>query len=264
MAASASEAQVRVSKREQRVLRRAVASFLEAVDALVFPWECSVCGVGVVGGPFCGDCRRTLLEAAGSACPRCALPLGPWARRDRGCSECRGAPLGFDGAIALGAYQGPIRQLCLSLKDERNAWLARWMIDLLIEARPELGQVPRNAWVVPVPLHWRRHWQRGYNQSDELARRLARRLGLRRLGALRRVVATVPLATLGRMERARVMHDAFQVRAGSGPALEGRTVVLVDDILTTGATTGAAARTLKKAGAARVVVVVVGRAQGTT
>jgi predicted amidophosphoribosyltransferase len=84
----------------------------------------------------------------------------------------------------------------------------------------------------------------------------------RRVRALRRVVATDSLAQLGRAERARVMRDAFRVRPDQERALAGRTVVLVDDILTTGATSGAAARTLKKAGAARVVVVVIGRAEG--
>jgi ComF family protein len=244
------------------LLRRVIGSFFEAVDALVFPWQCPICGAGALGSPFCVDCRRELLEAAGSACPRCALPVGPWARLDRGCSRCRGESLGFDAAIALGPYQGPIRQLCLLLKREENAWLARWIVDLLVEGRTELGGLPKEALVAPVPLHWRRQWQRGYNQSDELARRLARRLALHRFGALRRVVATAPLAELGRTERTAVMRDAFRVRPCPHPALQGRTIVLVDDILTTGATTGAAARTLKKAGAARVVVVVAGRAEG--
>jgi ComF family protein len=212
--------------------------------------------------PFCDECRGKLLAAAGSACPRCALPVGPWARQDGGCSRCRGESLGFDAAIALGPYQEPIRELCLLLKHERNAWLARWLVDLLVEARVEVSRLPKDAWVVPVPLHWRRRWERGYNQADELARRLAKRLGLKRTDALRRVVWTRPLALLGRVERTQVMRDAFQVRRGSKPALAGRMVVLVDDILTTGATCGAAARTLKKAGAARVTVVVVGRAEG--
>ena len=129
--------------------------------------------------------------------------------------ECRGRRLGFDAAIALGPYQGPIRDLCLRLKHERNAWLARWLVDLLVEARGRGSAGCReDAWVVPVPLHWRRRWQRGYNQADELARRLAKRLALRRVRALRRVVATDPLAGSGRAERARLMRDAFRVRPG--------------------------------------------------
>jgi ComF family protein len=247
---------------ETRALRRVVTSLIEAVDALVFPWQCPVCGAGSLGAPFCPDCRAALLAGAGATCPRCALPLGPWARLDGGCSKCRGEGLGFDAAIALGPYQGALRRLCLLLKDEPNAWLARWLVELLVEARAELTGLPRDAWVVPVPLHWWRRWRRGYNQADELARRLATRLGLRCRGVLRRVVATEPLARLGRVDRARAMREAFRLRHGWGRALAGRTVVLVDDILTTGATCGAAARVLKKAGAARVVAVVIGRAEG--
>jgi ComF family protein len=250
------------------MLRRVVGSLREAVDALVFPWRCPICDaeVGAAPAPWCGDCRQELREAAAGihACPRCALPMGPWARRDGGCARCRGKRLGFDEAIALGPYQGPIRQLCLQLKHERNAWLARWLVDLWIEARAGVIRLPEDAWVVPIPLHWKREWERGYNQADELARRLSKRLALRRVGALRRMVDTKSLAQLGRAERARVMRDAFRVRPGPSRALAGRTVVLVDDILTTGATGGAAARTLKEAGAARVVVAVIGRAEGKT
>jgi ComF family protein len=231
-----------------------------AVGALVFPWECQVCGGEAGDSPFCAGCRAELLQASGSACVRCAMPMGPWANREGGCSECRGRALGFDRAVALGPYQGPVRSLCLALKHEPGAWLAPWLADVLAEARGELSGEPKDAWVVPVPLHWRRHWERGYNQADALARGLADHLSLRLRRPLRRVVATPPLATASRTERARLMRDAFRARAT--PALKGRTVLLVDDILTTGATSGAAARALKKAGAARVVAVVVGRAEG--
>jgi predicted amidophosphoribosyltransferase len=79
---------------------------------------------------------------------------------------------------------------------------------------------------------------------------------------LRRVVRTPKLATLGRVERAELLRNAFKVNYFHVNACFGRTVLLVDDILTTGATCGAAARALKRAGAARVVAVVIGRADG--
>jgi ComF family protein len=230
------------------------------MEALVFPWQCPICDGEAQGSPFCDGCRRELLEASGPSCARCAMPLGPWADRRGGCSECRGRSLGFDAAIALGPYQGPIRDLCLRLKREANAWLAPWLAELLVEARPEVGREAGDPRVVPVPLHWRRQWERGYNQADELARGLSRRLGLRKVHALRRVVATPALARAGRTERARVMRQAFAPRRSSSVA--GRTVLLVDDILTTGATCGAAARALKRAGAKRVVAVVIARAEG--
>ena len=243
-----------------RILRRWLDWWGEAVGALVFPWECPVCGGEAGASPFCADCRSKLLAPATAVCPRCAMPVGPFAEVGRGCSDCRGKSLGFDHAIALGPYDGPIRDLCLSLKHETNAWLAPWLADVLVEARPELKAEPADTWVVPVPLHWKKHWQRGYNQAEALARGLAGRLSLRFRQPLRRLTATPPLALLGRTERARLLRGAFRARPWK--SLEGRTVLLVDDILTSGATSGAAARALKRAGAARVVVVVAARALG--
>ncbi len=168
--------------------------------------------------------------------------------------------MGFDAALALGSYDGAIKDLCLQLKHERNAWLAPWLVDLLVEGRREaISRLPADALVVPVPLHWWRHWRRGYNQAEVLARGLARRLGLRIHRPLRRVKATPKLALKTATERGQVMHKAF--RARSRPQLKGRTVLLVDDILTTGATCGEAAKELKRAGAARVVAMVIGRAE---
>ena len=231
-----------------------------AVDALAFPPYCPVCDADTGGPAFCRDCRLELLEASGPTCLRCAMPVGPHADLDGGCSECRGRSLGFDRAIALGPYQGPIRHLCLGLKHERNAWMARWLAELVVEGCLEdlRGEVDAGPWVVPVPLHWRRRLARGYNQAEALARGLARPLSLEVRPVLRRVAATPTLALASRTERSKLMKQAFRARRASG--LEGRTVLLVDDILTTGATSGAAARALKRAGASRVVVVVVARA----
>lgn len=248
-------------------LRRYWAAGVGALGDLVLPWECPVCGGDGAGdgAPFCPDCRAELLGAAGDACPRCATSVGPWASLRNGCAGCRGRALGFDAAFALGPYQGPIRDLCLRMKHDANAWIAPWMAGLLLEARPDLrGEALRvpGALVVPIPLHWHRRWTRGYNQAEELARGVADRLGLGRANVLRRVVSTRILAGLGRAERAKALRGAFRVRGRrAGGRLEGRTVFLVDDILTTGATCGAAARVLKRAGAARVVAVVVGRAE---
>lgn len=245
----------------QRV-QRWLAECGRAVEALVFPWECAVCGGASAGSPFCEPCRETLRNASGRVCDRCALPVGPYADREGGCARCLGQPLGFDRAIALGPYEGSIRDLCLRLKHEPNAWLAPWIAQVLIDAREPLRQHPADTCVTAIPLHWRRYWQRGYNQADALASALARRLGLRAVRTLRRVSATPTLALLGRTERARIMRDAFRVRRRAEAAVRGRTVLLVDDILTTGATSGAAARALKKAGAAHVIAVVVARAEG--
>jgi ComF family protein len=239
----------------------------EALDALVFPWACPVCGEEGSGGPFCRSCRQGLLEQSArttaSACPRCALSAGPFSDLRGGCAVCRDHSLGFDAALALGPYSGDIQDLCLRLKHERNAWLAAWLADIFVEARCDaISHLPRDAWIVPVPLHWRRRWRRGYNQAEALAHGLARRLSLPIHQPLRRLVATERLAHKGRTARAEIMHGAFRARPNR--QLVGRTVLLIDDVLTTGATCGDAARALKKAGAARVVVVVIARTERQT
>jgi ComF family protein len=241
-----------------------VSAWGDGLGALVFPWSCAICGVRNTHGPFCPTCRGEMVEqaAAGAAstCPRCALAVGPFADLEKGCAECRGKPLGFDAAIALGRYQGPLRDLCLRLKHERNAWLAPWLCKLLVAARRDaLEPLASEACLVPVPLHWWRRWRRGYNQAEALARGLERLLGRPVRRHLRRERATDRLALMSPTERSAAMRGAFvakrRIRRGE------ETVLLVDDVLTTGATCGEAARALKRAGARRVVVVVIARAE---
>jgi len=252
-----------------RWLKAGWAGANEAFDSLLFPASCPICDAETAGSPFCPDCRAELLGASGPSCPRCAMPVGPFSDLAGGCSGCRGGSLGFDGAVALGPYSGPIRHLCLGLKHDRNAWMAPWLAEIVAQGRLDAIREAAGAeawgrpgaWVVPVPLHWRRRMARGYNQAEELARGLGRSLGLEvKPGALRRVASTPKLASIGRSERAKLMRGAF--RAGARPGLRGRPILLVDDILTTGATAGAASRALKRGGASRVVVVVVARAEG--
>ena len=250
-----------------RVIANGLGALREAFNALVFPWSCPVCGAEGLTSPLCDSCRHELLEQSAQAtalvCPRCALPVGPFADLRGGCSACRDHSLGFDAALALGPYDGDLRDLCLRLKHERNAWLAPWLGELFVDARgPAISHLTQGAWIVPIPLHWWRHWQRGYNQAEALALGLARRLNVPIYRPLRRVTATERLASKGRTERANAMHGVFRARPSR--QLSGRTILLVDDILTTGATCGDAARALKKAGATRVIVVVIARAERQT
>ncbi len=139
-----------LSSSMRRTLAQGLTDWARAVDDLVFPWTCLICGTegGALHGPLCASCRARLLNVAAaagvSACPRCALPAGPYADVRRGCAECRGRSLGFDAALALAPYAESVRDLCLRLKHERDAWLAPWLTNLLAEARQsELARLPR-------------------------------------------------------------------------------------------------------------------------
>ena len=121
-----------------------------------------------------------------------------------------------------------------------------------IHAQKRLGEIRADI-VMPIPLHWWRKWLRGFNQSEALAEAIASRLNLpceSRL--LRRIRNTPHQMGLGATERRENMRGAF--RAYAAAELKGKTVLLVDDVLTTGSTASEAARALRDVGAANVVV----------
>ncbi|MFM8273381.1 MAG: ComF family protein [Gemmata sp.] len=126
------------------------------------------------------------------------------------------------------------------------------------ESRIEAFRSERFDVVCPVPLHWWRKWRRGYNQAEAVARELAGGLGVafdaRLLCRGRQVTQHVQSSRQARVDNVR---GAF--RAAAGARVKGKTVLLVDDVMTTGSTASEAARVLRAAGAARVAVAVLAR-----
>jgi ComF family protein len=161
----------------------------------------------------------------------------------------------FDRVLRLGPYDGLLREAILRLKYAPGEALAEKLGDLWARhAESRLRELGADV-MVPVPLHWWRRFQRGYNQSETLARALAKRLHLPcRPGWLRRIRNTPKQAQQTATARRTNIRGAFHARPRR--ELTGRTVLLVDDVLTTGSTASEAARALGAAGAARVVVAV--------
>jgi ComF family protein len=110
--------------------------------------------------------------------------------------------------------------------------------------------------LIPVPLHWRRQWQRGFNQSEMLARFLSSRCGIPVATALRRVRYTAVQAGLSNTARRRNVTAAFACRR----RLDGKRVLLIDDVMTTGSTAAACGVALRRAGASRISLLTVARA----
>ena len=213
------------------------------------PPRCAGCGIIVAEThSFCPDCWKQVEFLGDGGCHTCGMPLQ--ATESETCGACLAKPPRIARTRAAVAYGDLPRGLAIRLKYGRKVAIARTMARYMAP----LIVAEENAILVPVPLHRTRLWQRGFNQSALVARELSRRL---RIGtdpmALRRVKRTPPLKGMSPIQRAKTVAGAFKVADKS--AVAGKTVILIDDVLTTGSTAEACARTLQRAGAARVELV---------
>ena len=191
-------------------------------------------------------------------CDGCGLPF-PFDQGDGvRCPACMARPRAFSRARAACLYDEHSRDLILKLKHadrpEIGALLAQWL------SRAAAPLLPGAEAVAPVPLHPARLFARRYNQAAEIARPLCRLTGLAYLpdALVRRRATASQGGKSGRGRRVNV-KGAFEVPPGRARLVEGRRVLLVDDVLTTGATAEACARALLKAGARAVDLAVVAR-----
>jgi len=244
---------------------------LGGLFAAVFPTDCILCQQELTepgGASICRACWGSLQPWFGPSCEHCGLPFGSWQAADSVeplCSPCRRGEQKFDVARSFGIYTGNLRKAILHLKFHRREYLGDRLGALMArawEALPELDQ----PLVAPVPLHSSRKRQRGFDQAELLAKGLVRRLrkegGSRGLqlapGVVVRVRPTLPQVGLSASARRENVSGVFSVL---WPQLvRNRTVVLVDDVMTTGATLSACAAAVKQAGASRVLALSLARA----
>jgi len=213
------------------------------------PPRCAGCGTIVAEmHSFCSDCWKQVHFLGDSGCDTCGLPL--LATDARLCANCLARPPRIARSRAAVAYGDLSRRLAIRLKYGRKVGIARTMARYMAPLVATGGE----RLIVPVPLHRSRLWQRGFNQSALVGRELARRTHLDfDPFALRRTRATPKLKGMSHLQRRKAVAGAFAVR--DRQAISGKTVILVDDVLTTGSTAEACARALRRAGAARVELV---------
>jgi len=234
--------------RDLRLLARTAADALLSV--LLAP-SCVACGDVLdqpTRGPVCASCWRSIRQLSPPLCDRCGDSLPTWRAISAAlacCARCRRTVPAVDRARSVGAYDGALRAVVQALKYEARRSLARPLAEMMRVRGADL--LVDAACVVPVPLHASRRRHRGFNQAGDLARHI----GLPVIHALRRTRDTATQTGLSAARRHRNVRDAFAPTRAAGQ-VAGLTVVLIDDVSTTGATLDACARALKDAGVKEV------------
>jgi competence protein ComFC len=218
---------------------------LETLLAALYPWVCPLCGRE--GSPPTGACRPCLGVMGGNPawrCLSCGRPLGGVVPLCCGAGDGR-----LDGLFAAVEYGPEARRAVHLFKYARDARAGRMVGEMLAAAVGDGFDVPIDL-VIPVPLAAGRLRERGFNQSALMARRIGRRLE-RPVGyrTLERARETPAQADLDPPERRSNVAGAFRVTRSP---VAGSTVLLVDDVYTTGATIGECARVLRSSGASHV------------
>jgi len=243
------------------LLTKVAAATGRGLLGTLVPESCPLCGAPTppdAGGSACGECESRLKRVAGY-CRRCSAPLGPFLDPDVPCGFCRKDQFAFAGAFVADEYDDLIRSAVLAAKRAGGRRVAAWLADRVWECRGrEMAGLGIDL-VVPVPQHWTRRLVAPHNTAELIGRRLAVRLKARFSRHILLKVRRTPRQTrLTRTERRANLRGVF----AASRRLDGRRVLLTDDVLTTGTTADRAARALLEAGAGGVWVAAAARGLG--
>ena len=241
-----------------------LSSLYDAALALVYPQACAVCGASVESrhdGVACASCWNAtqVFREDDTLCWKCGAfteaAVSEARRKAIRCGRCDDDA--FDAARACGFYEGALRASILQLKREPHVTTRLARLMFAAQRRAPLNSANL---IIPVPLHPERERERGFNQALLLARELARLSGLTfdEHSVVRRVHTERHRAGMDAKARRQSVVEAFAVRHPK--LVAGQSVLLVDDVFTTGATVSACAEALRKAGTEEVLVLTLARA----
>lgn len=227
---------------------------------LVFPPQCAMCEAQVeTEFSLCPTCWRDMPFISGAVCDGCGVPLpGEVTDRAELCDDCLTIARPWDHGRAALLYKDNGRRFVLSLKHGDRTDLVHSAKGWMVQAARSI--ITKGMVVVPVPAHWTRLLRRRYNQAALLALALANSQDLQVVpDALVRKRATPVQDGMGRDARFRNLNDAIRAHPKRSGDLNGRDILLIDDVMTSGATLAAATQACYAAGATRVSVLVLAR-----
>jgi ComF family protein len=227
---------------------------MKAFFDLLFPRRCPVCAdiVQPWGALICPDCIKKLDPVREPVCRKCGKQL--ISDREEYCYDCSRRSHSFEAGRAVFKYNQAAKKSLTAIKYKNR----REYLDFYAQAMAYRYQQPIQRWqpdaLVPIPVHPSRMRSRGFNQAEELSRRLTTIWGIpTQTKLLIRVKKTLPQKKLTPEERLKNLQQAFAVSPPMGRSeVIPETVVLIDDIYTTGSTMEACTRVLKAAGVKKV------------
>lgn len=218
----------------------------------LLPWACAGCGESLAcvnDDGFCGRCWLSIKRIQEWVCHACGLPLPEGGQT---CHSCRKEAF-FPKVRSAAVFQGPLRRALHRFKYFERPSLIRSLKVLMAWGWDRYPELHESEVLVPVPLYRGMLRKRGYNQADLLAQELGRAAGREVLpGLLLRPRKTKPQARLNRKDRFMNLAGAFTIPSGGLAQLRGRSVLLIDDVCTTGATLRACAWALREGGVRKV------------
>lgn len=234
---------------------KGINRIIEVIDEAVFPSNiyCICCGSLIdKTRPYslCDNCMGKFHWITGRTCDKCGKAL-PDNYRGTRCYDCMQREHYFDKGYSCLTYGYYERQVMMDFKYNNKGYIGNKLGDILYD-RISLENLEIDV-IIPVPVSRKRLQKRGYNQSEVMARRLAKRLDVKVDGkSLIRKKNTGLLRSMNVAERELALQDAFEVVMPSN--VEGKRILLIDDIYTTGATADACSKVLKDAGALEILV----------
>lgn len=235
---------------------------LQALLDLCFPRNCAGCGVPDpdASSHLCWNCISDFSVIQPPFCEQCGNPVAGKVEHAYRCAHCAQMNPDFHIARSCVRYDGAVRDMILSLKYHSALWLVHDMLPLLEACCESFLAIHEIDLVMPIPLHPVKKRDRGYNQASVLGKPLAAKLGIPwEPRCLQRIRQTGTQTRLTARQRITNVKGAFKVRWPQW--LEGKNILIIDDVMTTGATVSEAARELRKSGAGSVAVLTVARGQ---
>jgi ComF family protein len=235
-----------------------IRPFVRTVIELFYPSNCVGCGYPQSPGEqLCHGCRKGLTRITFPFCQSCSRPFEGVFSAEFRCPSCADRDLGFECAVATFRAGGLLRELIHRFKYSGQYHLRTLLAELLMEGFADERLRNPIDLIVPVPLHPTRQRERGYNQSEALSQIVSKKRGIPMSNALKRQIPTETQTQFDRKRRMQNLRNAFILRENSD--VHGKSLLLLDDILTTGSTLAECAQVLRNAGAGSIRAVTVAR-----